>query len=170
MKARSQALCTFTMLCNFHPGHFITPKWSPIFIKQLFSLLSSLQLLATMNLLSVFHKFTYSEIFNKGNHTVAGCWDSFLWWLTEDQCMPHFCFSTIPGHQHTLGLLLPSVYFECCHSVILQVSRYRHLFDHLQDFFFLVVLGLDSNTRKALYHWVVDPAWTLVFNSFSAYT
>lgn len=131
MKACSQALCIFTMLCNFHPGHFITP----IFIKQLFSLLSSPQLLETMNLLSVFHKFTYSEIFNKGNHTVAGCWDSFLWWLTEDQCMPHFCFSTNPSHQHTLGLLQPSVYHKCCHSIILQVTKYKHLFDHLQDVF-----------------------------------
>lgn len=164
MKACSQALRIFTMLCNFHPGHFITP----IFNKQLFSLLSSPQLLETTNLLSVFHKFTYSEIFNKGNHTVAGCWDSFLLWLTEDQCTPHCGFSTNPSHQHTLGLLLPSVYHECCHSIILQVTKYKHLFDHLQDFF--VVLGIDSNTRKALYHLAVAPAWTFAFNSFSAYT
>lgn len=146
MKACSQALRIFTMLCNFHPGHFITL----IFIKQLFSPLSSPQLLETMNLLSVFHKFIYSEIFNKGNHTVAGCWDSFLWWLTEDQCMPHFVSSLTQATNTHLGcfyLLLimnaatPSSSRDPNTSIYLTNRR-----------MFFVVLGKDSNTRKALYH------------------
>lgn len=162
MKACSQALRIFTMLCNFHSGHFITL----IFIKQLFSSLSSPQLLETMNLLSVFHKFIYSEIFNKGNHTVAGCWDSFLWWLTEDQCMPHFCFFTNPSHQHTLGLFLPSAWMlPLHHPPEIQIQA----FIWPTAGCFLWRQGKTPIPRKALYHWGVAPAWTFVFD-VSAHT
>lgn len=157
MKACSQALRIFTMLCNFHPGHFITL----IFIKQLFPLLSSPQLLETMNLLSVFHKFIYSEIFNKGTILwLAAGTHFFGGWQKTSVCHTFVTLLTQATNTH-LGCFYLLLIMN---AVTPSSSRYPNTSIYLTTCrMFFVVLGIDSNIKESPVPLMCSPSLNICF-------
>ena len=89
-----------------------------MFIKQIFPLFSLPQLLATANMISVSTDLLILRFFNKGNHTVTGCWHAISFMVDRRTVYATLVSPKPPNHYHTLGLLPSSFYCEYCHSII----------------------------------------------------